>query len=472
MSSVLIIDDDEMLNAALSRLVERTGHNAVSALTIRDGVDKAINGNFDVVFLDVRLPDGNGLEALPKIKKVASEPEIIIITGFSDINGAEIAFESGAWDYMTKPASSSDMKLQLTRALQYREQKQAKSEPYVFMNNSIIGSSERWNAVLKQLSYAASSDISTLLTGETGTGKELAARTIHDNNARNKNQFVVVDCTVLPDTLVESILFGHEAGSFTGATESRKGLVALADGGTLFLDEIGEMPLDIQRRFLRVLQEHVFRPVGSKHEVSSDFRLIAATNKDLHAMVKEGTFREDLLYRISGLTLELPPLRERGSDVAYLAMHFTEKMCKEYKQERKGFAPECLESLMQYSWPGNVRELINTIEQIVVSSGNEPILYPHHLPTHMRLQLVGDSIKSAQAPVPESNGHEPSGSESMPPAPQIDTQLSFKEFREKFEVLYLKKLLGETEYNISLASKSAGLSRTRFYQLLKKYDLD
>ncbi len=298
MAEILIIDDDEMMCSTLAALVERSNHRATCAMTLKQGLRQATDNDIDVVFLDVKMPDGNGLDLLPEIENCPSGPEVIIITGFGDLNGAELAIKSGAWDYIEKGFSIKEITLSLERALQYRKEKKEVAQTRKMVplkRDKIIGNSVALNHCLEMVAQSAESEANVFITGETGTGKELFARAVHDNSLRRHEKFVVVDCTSLPETLVESLLFGHEKGSFTGADKARDGLVKQADKGTLFLDEVGELPMVLQKAFLRVLQEHRFRPLGSNREVESNFRLIAATNRDLDAMVTEGTFRSDLL---------------------------------------------------------------------------------------------------------------------------------------------------------------------------------
>ena len=315
MGNILIIDDDQMICETLADAVKGLGHEVSFALTLEDGLRQARKREYDVVFLDVRMPDGNGLQALPKLRETPSMPEIIIITGYGDVRGPELAIRNGAWDYIQKPSSKKEMLLPLIRALQYRQEKKAKKAPMALNMSGIVGSNPLMLTCYDLLAQTAQSDVNVLLTGETGTGKELFARAIHQNSSRSAHNFVVVDCTVLPETLVESMLFGHEKGDFTGADKQQEGLIKQADKGTLFLDEVGELPRVVQKSFLRVLHERRFRPLGSKREIASDFRLLAATNRNLDQMVRQEQFRQDLLYRLRSLTIDLPPLRERKGDI-------------------------------------------------------------------------------------------------------------------------------------------------------------
>ena len=401
MAKILIIDDDENICYSLSRLARQLDHEADCAATLKEGLEKVKSEDVDVVFLDVRMPDGNGLDVLPEIQASSGAPEVIISTGYGDADGAELAIKSGAWDYIEKSSSAKAIRLSLSRALQYRKEKKTAAVPEfvrALRRENIIGDSPQIRACLDMVAQAALSDINVLITGETGTGKELFAQAIHNNSARANGSFVVVDCAALPDTLVESLLFGHVKGSFTGADKDREGLIRQADGGTLFLDEVGELPIVLQKAFLRVLQEHRFRPVGSKSEVKSDFRLVAATNRSLETMVTEGTFRKDLLYRISAFALDLPPLKERPSDIKALARFHIDRLCERMGIAPKGFSPDFFDVLAAYTWPGNIREVVNTLDRCLAAARYEPTLFPKHLPPNIRIQVVQNSLDHSPQP--------------------------------------------------------------------------
>ena len=336
MENILVVDDDAEICDAISSAVERMGHNPVCALTLDAGLKKARSGSFSVILLDVRLPDGDGLEALPELQKNSPSPEVIIMTGYGDPDGAELAIKNGAWDYLEKPISVKAIRLALSRALQYQKEKKQRVGPKSLDRGGIVGNSPALRECLDLVAHGAAMDINVLVTGETGTGKEIFASSIHENSPRAAENFVVVDCTALPKNLVESVLFGHEKGAYTGADSAKDGLIKQADKGTLFLDEIGELSLGVQKKFLRVLQERSYRPVGSKMEYKSDFRLIAATNKDLDSLVEMGLFREDLLFRIRTLTIALPPLKKRREDIKPLALHHISRLCEQYRTETEG----------------------------------------------------------------------------------------------------------------------------------------
>lgn len=463
MARILIIDDDQLMCRSLSMVTERKGHETECAYTLGSGMEKAAAGQFDVVFLDVRLPDGNGLDILPFLEKLTLPPEIIIMTGYGDPHGAELAIKNGVWDYLEKGASVKDINLSLIRALQYRKQKQSGNGTCNFVvlkREGIIGSSPGLEACLDQVAQAASSDSSVLITGETGTGKELFARAVHQNSRRCSRNFVVVDCAALPETLIESILFGHEKGVFTGADHARDGLILQADGGTLFLDEIGEMPLTLQKAFLRVLQDHTFRPLGSSRELRSDFRLVAATNRNLEEMVQSGRFRSDLLFRLKSFSIELPSLRQRPDDIRLLARYHADIICDHYDIPHKGFSPDFLRALALYNWPGNVREFVNTLERTIMCARFEPIIFPKHLPMQMRIEIARNGIKGE---IPLHILDKDNIPHDLPMLHVFrDTVYS------QAERQYLLDLMEFTGNNIEDACRVSGLSQSRLYALLKK----
>lgn len=477
MGKVLIIDDEDTVCEALSELLEHMGHDVFVALTLKEGFEKNRSQDVDVVLLDVHMPDGNGLDLLPRLKSSASDPEVIIITGYGTEKGAEYALKNGAWDYLEKKTSVQDIILSVDQALLYAKEKKSTAPRTPVKRERIIGNSSKMKACFSLLGQAAASDANVLITGETGTGKELFARAIHTNSPRSDRygedstpprkrnradkNFVVVDCTALPETLVESVLFGHEKGAFTGAERAQEGLVEQADGGTLFLDEVGELPIPVQKSFLRVLQERRFRPVGAKFEKNSNFRLVAATHRDLDEMQKKGEFRKDLLFRIRSLAIELPPLRERSEDVKDLVRHHTARLCRSYNMEPKGFSPELLDALKTYHWPGNVRELVNTLDGMLAVAGSESTLFMKHLPLHIRVKIACNAFKKNN----EATAEKPLLDTAVKPPP------SYKEHRLVSEKQYLQNLINYTSRNIKDACALSGISRSRLYELLTKHDL-
>ena len=461
MARILIIDDDLQVCETLESLVLRLEHECCTALTLKDGMGHLEDGEFDLVFLDVRLPDGNGLEALGQIRNQAAPPDVIVLTGQGDPEGAELAIQGGVWDYLVKPSPISHIKETLNRALAHRQDK--KDRDLALDLTDVVGESNVMRLCYERLAQASSSDSTVLVTGETGTGKELLARTIHRNSDRAERAFVVVDCAALTESLLESILFGHTKGSFTGAARDRVGLVKLADGGSLFLDEIGELPLSAQKTFLRVLQERRFRPVGASHELESDFRLISATNRDLAAMVRAGEFRQDLFYRINTIHITLPPLRDREEDILILARHHIDKLCRQRNIPVKQMDPEFMDMLKRYEWPGNVRELFNTIEQAFVLSGSEKTVYAQHLPQTVRIRVAKSMLGKDRKENPETVNAVGGEEQTLP---------SLKEFKTMMERDYLQKLLRVHGKDIPKMLIVSGLSRSHLYAMLKKHGLD
>lgn len=460
MGKILIIDDDEKICLFLSHLVESLGHMAFVAYTLEDGLKAAMKNDCDVILLDFEFPEGNGAQILPELLDVPSKPEIIIITGTGGIGGAELAFKFGAWDYVQKPFVLHEVSLPISRALQYRQEKEIAKKPLPLHRAGIIGSSSALNRCLGIVGRASVTDASVLITGETGTGKELFARAIHENSQRNAGRFIVVDCGALPQTLAESILFGHRKGAFTGADRDREGLFLQAEGGTLFLDEVGELPLHIQTTLLRCLQEKRILPVGAKKEVPVDFRLVAATNRDLEKRVEEKKFREDLFYRIRAVEISLPPLRDRGNDIQEITINKVHQLAKQYGIPTKGVSPEFLEILNKQNWPGNVRELINVLEYAITFADKDPILYPKHLNYNYRsANSYSPSIEEVEVVNPFK--HEFHDAE-VP---------SLFEYRQKMEKKYFQMLLSHVKGDRKKACALSGISQSRFYGLLKKHSL-
>ena len=460
---VLIIDDDEGMCYTISRMAREKGYEAAHAQTLQKGLDLAFSRSFDVVFLDVRLPDGDGLSAVPKLQALPGAPEIIIITGYSDKDGAKTALKSGVWDYIEKPARINTLKLSLVRALKYRNQKKSLESPLSVNRCGIIGHSPRLLMCLALVSQAARSRANVLIAGETGTGKELFARAIHSNGPRAQKPFVVVDCAALPQNLAESVLFGHVKGAFTGAEKAASGLIRKAHGGTLFLDEVGELPLGMQKTFLRVLQEKNVLPVGGAEEVKSDFRLVSATNRDLEAEVERGVFRKDLYFRLKGLMIELPPLRRRPKDIRKMVLARVAENGREAGHGLKTVSEAFFTTLNQYRWPGNVRELFNAVDSALSMEPDCPTLYPKHIPEYIR--------RSALNPDPGA-GPDPAGTS---PARDPDPLVSLKAFRqtaiEEAERRYLAHLMEVSRGDVEKACKIAKLKRARLYQLMKKYEI-
>jgi two-component system NtrC family response regulator len=456
MADILIVDDETQLARLMAGEFRHAGHRVDMAATAGECRKWIAKRSYDVLFLDVCLPDGNGLEIAEEVTHGPAAPEVIIMTGHGDPNGADLAIRSGAWDYLEKPLLLSDLTLSLTRAIQYREAHRQCQARETFKRGAIVGASPSMERCLNLAAQAAAIDVNVLITGESGTGKELFAHAVHENSNRAGGSFVVVDCACLPATIVEGLLFGHEKGAFTGADQARQGLILQADGGTLFLDEIGELPLKIQKAFLRVLQSGTFRPLGGKRELRSDFRLVAATNRSLAEEVRKERFREDLLYRIRSVTIDLPPLRERRADINTLVLHYLEGLCKRYGMDAKGFSPEFLEAMGQYGWPGNVRELVHVMERTLTVAGKDPILYPKHLPPEVRAKLFRAPGRREIATV-QDNAAE---------LPDIQT------FRRDADRRYFRSLIARTGGDLREIVRISGLSRAQVYNQLKVHGLD
>jgi len=466
---VLIIDDDREVCETLESLVLRLGYESMAAGALREGLLCVEKFNPDVVFLDIRLPDGNGLDLLPAINSRENAPEVIILTGQGDPDGAELAIQGGAWDYIVKPSSIKNISLTLKRTLAYRQEKKSGQAPVALNLDKVIGQSKAIRSVFDQVAMASSSASNVLITGETGTGKELFARTIHENSACRARNFVVVDCASLTESLVESILFGHRKGAFTGAQSDHLGLVRLAHQGTLFLDEIGEMPMSVQKSFLRVLQERRFRPVGETNEIHSDFRLISATNRDLQLMVKNKEFREDLWFRVKTMHLRIPPLRERNEDIKALAVHYVGRLSDRSNCPHKGFDPDFFDTLAGYDWPGNVRELFSVLERAFAAASREPTLYAMHLPQELRITVTRAQLEN------RLTSTSCAGNNMLVPIPSVHAEIrgfpEFKSYREDAERAYLAALLDQMGSDISRMVSTSGVSRSHLYALFKKHGL-
>jgi two-component system NtrC family response regulator len=333
------------------------------------------------------------------------------------------------------------------------------------IREGIVGSSQALNVCLDLVAQASGSDANVLISGETGTGKELFALAIHKNSRRAGKNFVVVDCPALPETLVESILFGHEKGAYTGADKARDGLVLQADEGTLFLDEVAELPFPVQNSFLRVLQERRFRPIGRQQEVQSNFRLIAATNRNLEGMVKQGEFREDLLFRLKAFSLEVPPLRAHREDIKELVHYYVTKLCENYGIAEKNVSSEVFDVLLQYNWPGNVRELVHTLERAISAAPGDPVLFQKHFPTTIRVAVARASVGGGTTEK-ESTHATHSPAVAFPKLQKVRESAT-----AQAEQQYLEDLLALTQGDIQRACRVSGVSRSRLYALMKKYRL-
>ncbi|QJB55445.1 sigma-54 dependent transcriptional regulator [Pseudodesulfovibrio sp. zrk46] len=456
MAKILLIDDEQMMHVLFADVTAGLGHHFEAAESLAEGWAKAESGDHDVVFLDVLLPDGNGIEELNRYKDLPGSPEVIVITSHGDSTGAATVLEQGGWEYLTKPLTVDKIEQSVRDVVTYR-QHQAPARSRENRPSGIIGASPLLMQCLAKIEDAARMDVPTMIHGETGTGKELFAKAVHERGNRAARPFVTLDCAALSPTLIGSQLFGHVRGAFTGADRSRDGVIAQAHTGTLFMDEIGELPLEMQASFLRVLETGRFRPVGSQSERESDFRLVAATNKDLEEMARLGLFRSDLLYRLRGVTVTLPPLRDRLEDLELLARHYFEAACKELGVACKEISDEFWATLHAYPWPGNVRELKHAVRRALAAAQDGPMIYSRHLPTQVR-------IKAAQAGLNNTTM-----SPSVAPAVAVFPKL--KDYRDKAEREYVEMLLDRSERNMKKAAEIAGVSRGYLYELLKKHGM-
>lgn len=465
-ASILVIDDDTAFAETICELVEQEGYRLARASTLREGIDLLKEDDFDLVLLDVYLPDGNGLAAIPRIQSAPSAPEVIIMTAFGDPDGADLALKNGAWDYLEKTPEINSIMLPILRALQYREARTSAPQAELYTRAGILGNSGLVRSCLEFMARVAPTDTSVLIKGETGTGKELFARAIHENSRRRKGPYIVVDCASLPSNLIGSALFGHERGAFTGADRTHEGLVRQAHGGTLFLDEIAELPLDMQTAFLRVLQEHRFRPLGSAKEMESNFRLLAATNRNIEEMTQQGRFRSDLFYRLGAAVLTVPPLREHPEDITELAMAYLSNLCARSQVPMKGFSPDFLEVLFRYDWPGNVRELFHVLETTFAGTHGETILFARDLPLDVRRKAREDFHEKSAAMPMEHGRVEVHHHASYP-----TLQDARNEAADRAERHYIENLLNMTGGAMKRALALSGLSRSQLYRLMKKHGL-
>ncbi|HQW90094.1 MAG TPA: sigma-54 dependent transcriptional regulator [Nitrospira sp.] len=440
---ILVVDDDEGLLHLLRMRLSALGFSVTPCTGGRDALTAARQETFDIAITDLRLRAEDGLALTEELMQIQPGLPVIILTAHGSIPNAVEAMQRGAFGYLTKPFDDKELKATLDKALiqlrMTREIQRLKSlvkELYGLEN--VIARSPAMQRLFQQVAQIADSDATILLTGETGTGKEVLARVLHANSRRSKGPFVALNCAAISETLFESELFGHIRGAFTNAVAAKRGLFQSANGGTLFLDEIAEMSLPMQVKLLRAVQEREVREVGADYATKVDVRIITATNKDLAESVKAGTFRHDLYYRVSVVPLAIPPLRERKDDIPLLAQHFLKQSAKRSNKDVRGFTPAAMHRLMVYPWPGNVRELENAVEKAVVMSRQDMVL-PELLPT---------------AGVASDIGLKP-----------------LTEAKEEFERSYLRNVLQMTGGNISRAAQFAGRYRADFYKMLKKYGL-
>jgi DNA-binding NtrC family response regulator len=392
--NILIVDDEQSQRIILSGYLKQKGYHIFEASSGTDALSIADNNLIDIVLTDYKMPEMNGLELLVKMKAKNPEIAVVILTAFGTIENAVKAMKEGAYDYLTKPVDLDELEFIIMRI---SERQQLISENKILKEqlreknkiSGIIAYSEKMEKVLNTALRVAESKATVLLRGESGTGKEVLAKAIHFASSRNDKSFVAVNCAALNENLLESELFGHEKGAFTGADKQRRGRFEIADGGTIFLDEIGDLPLSTQIKLLRVLQEEQFERVGGSQTIDVNVRVITATNKNIEEMIKEGKFREDLYYRINVVTVSIPALKERKDDIPYLVNHFIEKYLPETKKEKSEFSKEAMDVLMKYNYPGNIRELENIVHHSIVLSRGE-VISTSELPSQVKDFIVNE----------------------------------------------------------------------------------
>lgn len=452
---ILVIDDESSIRTALFRAIEKKGYHALTASTLTEAEKLAGPGqNIDLFIVDIQLPDGNGLDFLEKVSLSHPEAQTLLLTGFGTIEDAIRATKAGAFHYLTKPFNIDEVLSLAEKAIEQKRLQQENSmlkstlqERFAFDN--IIGQSEEITKVFKLIETVADSDSTILISGESGTGKELVAKAIHYNSDRADKVMVPVNCGAIPEELLESELFGHVKGAFTGAISNRQGRFEAANQGTIFLDEIGDMSPSLQVKILRVLQERKFEPVGSTKTIETDVRVIAATHRDLEAAVKEKRFREDLYYRLNVIPVRIPPLRERKQDIPILIQHFMKFFNEAKKRDLHGFSQDAMDLLLSHNWPGNVRELENLVERMVILKGRG-IVEAMDLPERYQITNINMSADSLIFP---TNG------------------LDFNSAVDQFENSLITQALDRTGWNRNKAASLLNLNRTTLVEKIKKKGL-
>ena len=453
-AKILVVDDDAVARELLAEALKKEGYDVEAFGSGEAAIARGREGRVDLVLTDIRMGAVDGLTVLREFKRMSQDTAIVVLTAFGSLEGAIEAIKQGAYDYLAKPFKKEEIKLVVQRSLdhcrllrentKFREELKSKDEW-----SPLVGSSPAMLEVYKLVARVSESKSTVLLQGESGTGKELIARAIHGNSPRRDKPFVPVNCGALPDTLLESEMFGYEKGAFTGAVGTKTGLFESASGGTLFLDEVGELGQALQVKLLRVMQDHEVRRVGGTHSIKVDVRIIAATNRDLEQFVKEGKFRDDLFYRLNVVRITLPSLTERQEDIPMLAHYFLQKCATGTTTPVRGFHPDTMDLLNRYRWPGNVRELENAIER-AVSLSHGPLLTPDDLPAAIR-----------QAPI---------HADAKPESPDATEPVCLT--LEEVEKRHLVRVLKETKGNKVKASKILGIDRRTLYRMAERFGLD
>ena len=456
---ILVIDDERVIGEGCRLVLGELGHAVTLCLAGRDGLDAVRESQYDLVLLDLKLPDMDGMDILKTLHKENPGIYSVIITGYSTIQSAVQAMKLGAFDYLAKPFSDEELILTVERAVEKKRLveenvalRKALSDRLNFAN--IVGENAKIIQLFDEIAKVAPTDCTVLISGESGTGKELFAQAIHVRSRRASHRFVAIDCSTLSPTLLESELFGHVKGAFTGAIQDLAGIFESANDGTLFLDDVANLSLETQGKLLRVLETHEYKPVGASRFKTTNIRVISATNCDLKEMVEKGTFREDLYYRLNVFPLLLPPLRKRKDDIPGLAYHFLRHFCKETGKRIEGFSEEALEALVNYDWPGNVRQLKNVVERLVILADRQVLGLLDLLDDlHQKRPWRGDSVPGTRQ-------------ELMAEKKRILGQTY-----HQLEKAFLIKALAGSNRNITAAAEKVGMKRSNFSALMKKHRL-
>jgi len=456
---ILVIDDEAVICEGCRQSLTDRGHSVETRMTGREGLEAILQGNYEVILLDMKLPDLDGIEILRTLRKEKPGESIIVMTGYSTVKNAVDAMKLGAFDYLAKPFSDDELVLSVERAAEKRrlviENLALRKELLDrFSFSSIVGEDPMILRIFEAIKKVGPTDSTVLITGESGTGKELFARAIHTHSSRSTKQFIPVDCSTLSPGLLESELFGHVKGAFTGAIQDKIGIFEVANEGTLFLDDVANLTMEMQAKLLRVLETREYKPVGSTQFKKTNVRIIAATNKSLREMVAAGSFREDLFYRLNVFPLTLPPLRDRKDDIPKLAYHFLRVFCRKTGKRINGFTADALEELVNHDWPGNVRQLKNVVERLVIMADQSVVSLP---------DMMYD-IQSRRSLRPEGV---PATLEELKKVKKTLLKGTFAGIERAFLVQALKESGG----NITLAASKVGMQRSNFSALMKKHHI-
>ncbi|PYT00978.1 MAG: hypothetical protein DMF63_04760 [Acidobacteria bacterium] len=445
--TILVVEDEELMRSILRRLLEGSGYNVITADSAEAALSAFAENEVSVTLTDIKMSGMDGIELLDRLKGVDPEALVVVMTAYSSVDSAVAALRKGAYDYVTKPFVNEDILQTVKNAIQQRELfrenralRRELNKQYAF--SEIVGKSDALQRIFTLVKKIADTNATVLIEGESGTGKELIAKAIHLNSGRASGPFLAINCGALPESLLESELFGHTRGSFTGAVSDKKGLFRAASGGTLFLDEIGEMPPTLQVKLLRALQEHEVTPVGATEPLRFDARILAATNKNLEQEVKEQRFREDLFYRLNVIELRVPPLRERVEDIPLLAKHFAARAAKIQNSAEKSITREAMEALANYEWPGNIRELENAIERAFILSGDE-----------IDIESLPQKVRARSSRTFRTRDEE-----------------DFRPTLEELERRYLIEVLTSVDEDKAKAAHILGIDLSTLYRKLKRYE--